>query len=124
MKDRKKQKAKRKINRIIRSWNRSLAEDELWLGRFYIHNYATHIHRYGDNSGTYAYIELVIIDKKTGLYKKGQFNNNELETWKIFNFINNFIVDDVDVWNENPSPRDNNFKKDYRKIRITKFDFD
>lgn len=104
-------KNQRRANTIIKNWNTSLAEDELFLGRFYLNQIKREVYRFEDGSGAEIYFTFEIVDKKTGIRKVQSLSNYELHIsdekhsyggWKLWSFINNFIVEDVRVWNEEP----------------------
>ena len=114
--DRKKH--QRKINRYIRAMNKNIERDELWQGRFVMFQTASYFHRYEDGSGAYLVVELCLYDKKTKQYKLvcGEVNSWVCPNgWRLFRAMNDFIVEDVDVWRKE-EPR--NEKRDYRSIPI------
>lgn len=114
-------KLQRKVNAVVRGLNKTIEEDNLWRGRFVMRQKQAIIHEYSDKSGWYGHFVMRIYDKKTGLYKEEYFNHYELERgWSLWWFVNNFIVQDVKVWEENPSPRDEGFvpKKGYKNVPL------
>ena len=124
MRNHKKHNLKSKINKVIRAINKNIENDNLWRGRFVVLNRAMWIHEYEDGSGVYATIRIAAFDKKTGKYYEqlmdeydilGAWGNGSFRLW---NFINDFIVDRVKVWSETPSPRDPDFVKDYTKVPV------
>ena len=124
MRNHKKHNLKSKINKAIRAINNNIAEDNLWKGRFVVLNRAMWIYEYDDGSGVYAVVRVAAFDKKTRKYEElimdeydilGYWGNGSFKLW---NFINDFIVDKVKVWSENPSPRDKDFVVDYTKISV------
>ena len=126
MRNHKKHNLKSKINKVFRETNKTIEKDNLWLGRFVVLNRGMWIREYQDHSGVYAAIKVAAIDKKTGKHQETimsdfdilGFNNNG--GFKLWNFVNNFIVDYVKVWSETPSPRDKEFITDYVKIPLPK----
>lgn len=112
-----------RVNKVVRAQNKSIENDNLWKGRFVVRQLQANIKQYDDNSGWYGHFVMRIYDKKTGLFRDEIFDNYDFERpygWDFFWFINNFIVDDVKVWEENPSPRDDNFapKNGYRDVPL------
>ena len=126
MRNHKKHKLKSKINKAIRTINKNLENDNLWRGRFVILNRAMWITEYEDNSGVDAVVRIAAFDKKTGKYEESLMDKYDiLDTignigWRLWSFINDFIVDKVKVWSETPSPRDKDFVKDYTKVPVPK----
>jgi hypothetical protein len=124
MRNHKKHKLKSKINKAIRVINKNIAEDNLWKGRFVVLNRAMWMHEYEDKSGVYAVIRIAAFDKKTGKYEELMMDEYDVlgywgnGSFKLWNFINDFIVDKVKVWSENPSPRDKDFVVDYTKVPV------
>lgn len=109
MQDNYARKLQRKINKRIRFINNSIKNDPLWKGRFVLLQKQAIIHEYPDHSGYYGNFVFYIIDKKTGLYKEEIFDNYEIfHSFTLFWAINNFIIQDIKAWEENPSPRDSN----------------
>lgn len=114
-------KLQRKVNAFVRSLNKTIEEDNLWRGRFVVRQKQAVIHEYSDKSGWHGHFVMRIYDKKTGLYKEECFDHYELDhAWKLWWFVNNFIVQDVKVWEENPSPRDEGFvpKEGYKNVPL------
>lgn len=126
MRNHKKHNLKSKINKAIRAINTNIENDNLWQGRFVVLNRAMWINEYEDHSGAGAIVRIAAFDKKTGKYEERLMNNYDiLGAWgdggfKLWNFINDFIVDRVKVWSETPSPRDHGFAKDYTKVPVPK----
>lgn len=100
------------FNRYCRKVNKSIENDDLWLGRFYIDQKATQMHWFDDGSGGIMYALIVMHDRKTGRTKEKWYDGLDME-WKFWWDFNNFIIEDCKVWEEQPDPRDNRI--DYRK---------
>ena len=114
--DRKKH--QRKMNRYVRELNKNIENDELWQGRFVMFQTRSQFVHFQDGSGAYLTVELCLYDKKTKQYKlvRGEVNSWVCPgPWRLFCAMNNFIVEDVDVWRKE-DPR--NEKKDYRSVPI------
>ena len=94
-KDRKK--AQKKINKKVHAMNKNLLTDNLWHGRFYVHQTDANWKRFEDGSGGCLNVWLEIRDKKTGLYKGFCFDNYN-SGWKLWSAVNDFICQDSDVW--------------------------
>lgn len=93
----------KKVNKWVRAFNQKLREDELWRGRFYIHQERIYLyHTFEDGSGGILGIAFSLNDRKTGMSKEVHFSN-----YNYFHLglaMNNFIIHNVDVWHENPRP--------------------
>ena len=100
------------LNRYCRNVNKSIENDNLWLGRFYISQNRTHMEWFDDGSGGLIYVEIVMHDRKTGKTKTKWYDGLDME-WKMWWDLNSFITEDCKVWEEIPSPRDNII--DYRR---------
>lgn len=114
-------KLQRRVNAVVRRQNKALEEDNLWCGRFVVRQKQAVIHEYSDKSGWYGIFVMRIYDKKTGLYKEKCFNHYDfMYGWKFWSFVNDFIVQDVKVWEENPSPCDEGFvpKNGYKNVPL------
>lgn len=95
----------RRINRYMRDLNNNIKNDNLWQGRFYVHQIGRQRYNYEDGSGMELWVTLEFIDRKTGRTKQ------VLDTVNSWTFsgdlwieMNNFIVNDVNVWSEDPRP--------------------
>ena len=116
-------KVQRRVNALIKRQNQALAEDELWLGRFYIKQLRRDVWRFEDGSGACISFLFEMVDKKTGIRDICRLDNYELRvafkrgggSWKLFEALNDFIIEKVDVWHEDPAP---SLKTavDYRKV--------
>lgn len=98
-------KAQRKMNRLVRNTNMSLYKDPLWRGRFFLQQ--SRVDYYVDDDYTCVWFHLLLHDRKTGLTKTIRMDNYDLNgfgPWILFRTINDFIVDEVKVWEENPRP--------------------
>ena len=100
------------FNRYCRKVNKSIEDDDLWLGRFYIDQKATQMHWFDDGSGGIMYALIVMHDRKTGRTKEKWYDGLDME-WKFWWDFNNFIIEDCKVWEEEPDIRNNRI--DYRK---------
>lgn len=107
-------KVQRKINKEIADFNKELIKDSLWRGRFQIRQVGRYAHRYSDNSGYQIYFDFAIVDKKSGKYIIARINEyGVLKSWRLWEAVNSFIINDINVWNEVPNPRDEEFVIDY-----------
>ena len=100
------------FNQYCRYINKSIEDDDLWLGRFYVRQNRTFIEWFEDNSGGLMYAEIHMIDKKTKKVRVGWYSGLEMD-WKFWRDFNNFIIEDCKVWEEIPDIRTNRI--DYRK---------
>ena len=109
----------RALNASVRKMNKNLSEDELWRGRFFIRQISSSYHTYEDKSGGYLNVVLRFYDKKTKQYRDFYETANHFTLWHgfyLFRAMNNFIIDDIDVWKKENPYEDN---CDY-----TKYEFD
>lgn len=97
----------RAMNKLMRDLNKNIENDSLWQGRFYVKQTAAQWHEYEDKSGAELWVVLSFIDKKTGMtYETAETVNH----WRMWNGshlwweMNNFIVEKVKAWDENPAP--------------------
>ena len=95
----------RRINRYMRDLNNNIKNDNLWQGRFYVHQIGRQRYNYEDGSGMELWVTLEFVDRKTGRTKQ------VLDTVNSWTFsgdlwieMNNFIVEDICVWSEDPRP--------------------
>lgn len=95
----------RRINRYMRDLNNNIKNDNLWQGRFYVHQIGRQRYNYEDGSGMELWVTLEFVDRKTGRTKQ------ILDTVNSWTFsgdlwieMNNFIVSNVNVWSEDPRP--------------------
>ena len=107
-----------KFTKLIHEWNKSLDEDNLWCGRFHIIQVRSRWEAFEDNSGGILHAVIRCFDKKTRQYKDYCIEYAPwMRTmhWHIqMDILNTFIVEDIDVWKEEPNPRQN--IKDWTKI--------
>lgn len=115
-------KYQRKMNYYMRKINKNIENDDLWRGRFVMRQDCAQWARYVDGSGHTLYIRLYCVDKKTG--RKQYFpmrSVNSLCFWnghKLWEMMNNFIVDYLDVWTNEGREILYSDKTDYRKVEI------
>ena len=108
----------RAINKVIRDMNKNIKNDNLWKGRFYCRQiYSPYWERYEDRSGGIMYVNVEFCDKKTQKRWIQLFNTNDIQGWKFWSAMNDFIVKHIDVWNEEPRPSIEN-APDYRNIEV------
>lgn len=100
------------LNRYCRNVNKIIENDNLWLGRFYISQNRTYMEWFDDGSGGLICAEIVMHDRKTGKTKTKWYDGLDME-WKMWWDLNDFIINDCNVWEEVPNPYEN--KIDYRK---------
>lgn len=95
----------RAINRAVRTFNKRLEQDDLWLGRFVVRQYedSPQWRKYEDGSGAELWVKLKFIDRATGRYYVGNHTVNEWcsfngsRIWRIMNWL---IAEHWDVWQE------------------------
>lgn len=97
----KRKKHQRALNKLVRDLNKSMAEDSLWRGRFFIRQGRSSIINYEDGSGATLGVELIFCDKKTGLFWRRCETSNvwcHLCGYHIWEDMNKFITEICDVW--------------------------
>lgn len=112
-------KYQRRLNKIIRAINQNIANDDLWRGRFVIHQKASWFREYEDHSGGYLIFQVVLYDKKTGMSKDvwdTLIGISRFTASKLFWEMNNFIVEDVDVWRKELPYEE---RADYNSVKFT-----
>lgn len=113
-----------KFTKLLREWNKALDKDELWLGRFHILQIRSRWECFDDESGGILHAVVRCFDKKTRQYKDYCIQYApwmHTINWKLgMEIINTFIVEDINVWKENPNPRED--VQDWRNINDYKLD--
>ncbi len=96
----------RRMNRAMRELNKNIENDSLWRGRFYVHQIARQRYVYEDGSGMELWVILEFVDRKTGRTKQLLETVNYWTSFcsRLFWEANTFIVEDVNVWAEDPRP--------------------
>lgn len=95
----------RKFNKLIRSVNKNIENDSLWLGRFVVYQTDASFQKFDDNSGGVLYAELRFIDKwnhyywDTTLAYAPYYPFNE---YHMYELMNKFIVGYDDAWADMP----------------------
>lgn len=111
-----KSRIKKNIKEAIDKINNNVYNDDLWLGRFEMILNKIRFQRFEDWSGYTALIEITLLDKRTSLTKKEYVGYSEIFLGShLWNFMNDFIVQVVKVWQEDPRPQLGK-TKDYRNI--------
>lgn len=117
MRNKKREKLQRQVNKKVRNMNIDIREDPLWKGRYFAHQIRANFHEFEDGSGVMMNFTLRFFDRKTKKYKDYIFHTFSEGTkwlnWDLFNFMNEFIINSG-VWEESPRPTYNN-TPDYRK---------
>ena len=98
-------KYKRAVNKLVRTFNKSIENDWLWNGRFVISQNWSRFYPFNDRSGAQYYVGLIITDKKTGHKEYSYFDNYEIE-WHMWEWANWCITEKWKVWNETPNPNE------------------
>lgn len=105
----------RAMNRLMRKINKSIKNDDLWLGRFYVKQIGSSWYLYKDGSGAELYVRLRFVDRKTGFVYDTPWET--VNHWRFGAHLawemNNFIVKECDVWRKEDPLRDERI--DYRK---------
>lgn len=117
-------KYQRKFTKLIQQYNKAIDKDDLWLGRFHMIQIRSRWEAFDDNSGGILHAVIRCFDKKTRQYKDYFITYAPwMRTihWHIqMDILNQFVVEDIDVWKENPNPRKS--VKDWTKINDYKLD--
>ena len=116
MKNKDIKKIMKKVTRTIRDINKNIENDNLWLGRFCIVPIRIDGYRYDDRSGAWCKCYLAFIDKATGKQMLGIMEDTITIRADLYWLMNDFICEQVNVWAEVPSPRNN--IKDYTKTNF------
>lgn len=95
----------RALNKLVRAFNKSLEQDDLWLGRFMVRQDAAQWVRHDDGSGTELYVRLKFIDRATGRYyydcnSVNLWRGLNCSGWRIFERMNWLITEHWDIWEE------------------------
>ena len=100
------------FNQYCRYVNRTIENDDLWLGRFYVSQARTFMDWFEDGSGGMMSAEIIMHDRKTNRTRCGYYGGLDMD-WKFWRDFNDFIIEDCKVWEEVPDVRMNRI--DYRK---------
>ena len=132
----------KKIVKHLQMMNDNIRKDDLWLGRFEVREVQQFYSRFEDGSGYQAWYILEVTDKKTGKTARKMFDthfgvrtndeedrdldhNNMISLRffgsKLWSFVNDFIMEDVKVWEENPQPHKSNAINYCPKVRKPKY---
>ena len=109
----------RQFRKKLRETNRTIREDNLWLGRVEVRQISARWEEFSDGSGGILHTVLRCIDKKTRQYKDYTFEYAPWISsinWHIsMDILNTFFVEDLDVWRTG-NPRDEIF--DWTKVPV------
>lgn len=120
-------KYQRVVNKIVRTLNRTIAEDALWRGRFYIKQNYRYCTPYFDKSGLDTFYVFTLYDLKTGFAKDVPVDGMNFEQpfngYKLWQALNHFIVNDCDVWRNEPELKADTttYRKPKEAFRIEKY---
>ena len=112
-------KLKRYVNKVIHRFNKVIADDALWRGRFEARIESIDYRTYPDGCVELYYF-YYFIDKATK-NKSEVFGESVWGIPHIFANGNEVIVNRFQVWQGNPDPRTD--KTDYRKIAVNLKDY-
>lgn len=104
LKSLKRKKYQRAMNKIVKTFNKSIEEDWLWNGRFTMRQDFFACMPYEDHSGMACHFVLQLKDNKTGLVEENcfsQYDENDIWHW-----ANDCITTYWDVWKEVPNPNE------------------
>ena len=132
----------KKIVKRLQMINDDIRKDDLWLGRFEVREVQQFYSRFEDSSGYQAWYVLEVTDKKTGKIASKMFGthfgvrtndeadrdldrSNEIALrffgGELWSFLNDFIIEDVKVWEEDPQPHKSNAVNYCPKVRKPKY---
>lgn len=100
----KRKKYQRYVNKIVRELNKNIKNDWVWNGRFTISQKQSKFYIYFDGSGAKLYVLLECKDNKTNRTINHWFETGLFVESKIWEWVNQCIIEDFDVWSENPNP--------------------
>lgn len=95
-------KHQRRVNHYVRGVNKSIENDPLWKGRFYIRQIDSPIFvEYDDGSGGGLYVRFRLHDKVTGKTAVTRYTSSInhwcfLNGYRFFDIMNKFIIEIVD----------------------------
>ena len=112
-------KLKRYVNKVVHRFNKVIANDTLWRGRFEARIESIDYHTYSDGC-VELYFFYYFIDKATK-NKSEIFGESVWGIPHIFANGNEVIVNKFQVWQNSPDPRID--KTDYRKITVNLKDY-
>ena len=117
MKSHKRKNHQRWFNQYCRYVNRTIEDDDLWLGRFYVSQARTFMDWFEDGSGGMMCAEIIMHDRKTNRTRHGYYGGLDMD-WKFWRDFNDFIIEDCKVWEEVPDVRINriNYRKGKRYV--------
>ena len=117
MRDKRKRKLQKEVNKKVRNLNLNIKNDPLWKGRYFARQVKAKFFDFEDGSGVTIQFVLRYTDRKTGETKNFYFDSYSGGTrwlsWEFFETMNDFIIKSG-VWEENPRPTYDN-TPDYRK---------
>jgi hypothetical protein len=120
MRDKMRKKYQVECNKKIKELNKACEKDDLWQGRFIFYQKDCYWEKFEDGSGGILTSIIRAYDKKTGIYKDYRFDYAPFFrtiNWHLsMDIANDFIVEVVDVWREEPGPRES--VKDWTKIKV------
>lgn len=85
-------KHQRKVNKLIREFNKALEEDDYWKGRFRINQLPSQLIKFEDGSGLYLRLFLEMYDKKTNKSCMYIIDESDYLLPHIAKSINDFIT--------------------------------
>lgn len=124
MKDELYKRYQNKLNAIVKEANKSLDEDNLWMGRFQVRQIRSRFERFDDNSGGILHTIFRVVDKKTEQYKDYVIEYAPWLSTFYWHFsmdiLNDFVVECLDVWRKE-KPREE--IKDWTNVEIPEYIF-
>lgn len=117
MRDKKREKLQRIVNKSVRAMNMNIREDPMWRGRYFARQIDAAFWNFEDGSGVEMRFMLRFFDRKTNKSEDFVFDTFtggiKFFNWKLFEKMNDFIINSG-VWEEDPRPTYDN-TPDYRK---------
>lgn len=115
-------KYQKQLTRTLRKTNKTIRNDDLWRGRFYLMQRSSDWHEFEDGSGGYIMATIRAYDHKTGKYLDHFMNYAPyltIERLDLLVFLNRFIIDHVDAWHKDDPRSDTT---DYRQLEYMQND--
>ena len=103
---RKRKRHQRAMNKLVREFNKSLTEDDLWQGRFQVYQvHSPGWYPYEDGSGADLAVCLRVVDRATGRYFErwktvNEWNGIRASGYRIWELTNWLITQHWDIWKE------------------------
>ena len=120
MRDKRREKLQREVNKKVNDFNINIKNDPLWKGRYFARQVDAVFYNFEDGSGVEMKFALRFFDRKKNYFEDYYFNTFsggvDWLNWKFFESMNSFIINSG-VWEEDPRPTYDN-TPDFRKEKF------